>query len=888
MREEELETKRQNLQEKEQDRELPRMISAVNEVMRNTALLDHIKSEKELDQVMPVLLASLGNYAEAERSYIFERKPGRMDVVHMTHVWCAEGVSPTVKESGDISLAIVPNWFAMLNQGKPVVSHDWEADKEKWPEEYAVFSGLGIHSIILVPLISGGAVIGYLGIDNPMEERIELAVSLLQGISGHISGLKENLHMMKKLEENQNTLQENLKKLNQEKTILDALSVDYTSFYYCDLETDTFVPLKCADYNNAAVAMKEAARNQSSYSQSIRHYFENFVIKESAPDFLEKLSAGHLKEHLARNERFAYKYRSYPNKAGQQYFEVQVVRLDGKDGFPVIMGYRYIDDLVAEQERQQTKLENALADARINSEIVGTISKLYWLIYRIDLVEKTYEEISAAQETHKLTGKKGYIADIYEEMCSRIVSEEYKETMQEFWDITTLSDRLRDTESVAVEYQTRTGSWNLARIIVKKRDADGSVRYALYVVRKIDKEKQKELEYKQQLVKTAEDARRANLAKTDFLRRMSHDIRTPINGIQGMITIAEHYQEDLEKQKECRDRVKEASGFLLDLVNNILDMNKLESGAIALEHKPFDLLELLGELNTLAKMNAEVQGLQVHIDHTKIQHCHLVGSPRHVKQILQNIDGNAMKYNREGGSVSFSTSEIACVNNIATFQFVCTDTGRGMSKEFLPHIFEAFAQEDTSARTSYMGTGLGMPIAKQLAEMMGGTIAVESELNVGTTFTTTLSFEVDTEYEEKEHVKNPGSEKDLSGVRVLLTEDNELNMEIAKFILEEAGMEVTTAWNGKEAVDIFRSSKKYSFDLILMDVMMPVMDGLTAVRKIRSLKREDAQTIPIFAMTANAFTSDVKESRRAGMNEHLAKPLDENRMMHLIRQYVAR
>ncbi len=699
--------------------------------------------------------------------------------------------------------------------------------------------------------------------------------------------MKEEELETKGRKEEQNSLQESLKILNREKAILDALTVDYTSFYYCDLENDTFSPLKCADYNNAAIAMSEVAGNSGSYSGSIRYYFDHFVVKESAPDFLEKLSAEHLKEHLRKNERFAYKYRCYPNKAGQQYFEVQVARLSEGEGFPVVMGYRYIDDLVAEQEKQQTKLENALADARLNSEIVGTISKLYWLIYRIDLREKTYEEISAAQETHKLTGKKGYIADIYEAMCTRIVSDEYEGIMREFWDITTLSDRLKDTESVAIEYKTRSGSWNLARFIAKKRDAKGNVRNALYVVQKVDQEKKKENAYKQRLVDMAEDARRANMAKTDFLRRMSHDIRTPINGIQGMITIAEHFPDDLEKQKECRDKVKEASGFLLDLVNNILDMNKLESGAIALEHKPFDLLELLGELNTLSRMNAEVQGLQVYVDHSRIRHCHLVGSPRHVKQILQNIDGNAMKYNREGGSVSFSTSELACVNNVVTLQFVCADTGRGMSKEFLPHIFEPFAQEDTSARTAYMGTGLGMPIAKQLAEMMGGTIEVESELNVGTTFKTTLSFEIDTAYEEKETVEFPAAKQDLSGVKVLLTEDNELNMEIAKFILEEAGMEVTLAWNGKEAVDIFRSSKRNSFDLILMDVMMPVMDGLTAVRKIRSLKREDAQTIPIFAMTANAFTDDIKASRRAGMNEHLAKPLDENRMMNLIRQYVS-
>ena len=868
--------------------ELNKIISAVDEVMENTALLDNIKSEKELEQVMPVLLASLGKYAQAERSYIFERKDDSSGVLHMTHVWCAEGISPTYAELQDIPLSSVPNWFSILNTDGLIVSYDTENDGEKWPQEHRLFSDQGVNSLILIPLISGGIVTGYMGIDNPDKSRVELTVSLLKGISGHISGLKENLHMVKQLEENQISLEMSLQALNEEKSILDALSVDYTSIYYCDLMNDTFIPVKCAEYNNASTAVKEMAEKSGSYSSCIRYYYENFVIKESAPDFLEKLGAEHLKEHLSTNERFAYRYRVHPNKLGQQYFEIQIARMPNADGFKVIMGYRYSDDLVAEQEKLQTKLENALAEATLNSEIIGTISKLYWLIYRIDLVAGTYEEISAAQETHKLTGRKGYVADIFEELCTRIVSDEHRTMMREFWDMSTLSERLKDKDSVLVEYKTRMGSWNLARIIAKKRDLEGNVLSALYVVRKIDQEKQKEIEYKQQLMETAEDARRANMAKTDFLRRMSHDIRTPINGIRGMINIAEHFPNDIKKQEECREKVKEASGFLLDLVNNILDMNKLESGAIVLEHKSFDLLEVLKEINDVAKMNASLRGLSVSIDHTKIRHSHLLGSPLHLKQILQNIEGNAVKYNKEGGSVALSASEIACANGTVTFKFVCRDTGRGMSKEFLAHAFEPFAQEDTSARTAYMGTGLGLPIAKQLAEMMGGTIEVESEQNVGTTFTVIIPFEMDTAYENGDTLKSSAAEGDVSGAKVLLVEDNELNMEIAQFILENAGMKVTAAYNGKEAVDAFASSKEGYFDLILMDVLMPVMDGLEATRTIRAMKREDAKNIPIFAMTANAFTDDIEESRKAGMNEHLAKPLNVAEMMSVIKRYVAR
>lgn len=551
-----------------------------------------------------------------------------------------------------------------------------------------------------------------------------------------------------------------------------------------------------------------------------------------------------------------------------------------------VKDYEALQESLKALNKERKKLEDALAEATLNSEIIGTISKIYWLIYRIDLIEETYEEVSAAQETHKLTGRKGYIADILDELFSKIVADEYQQVMHEFWDVSSLAERLKDTESVSIEYRTKSDSWNRARIIVKKRDRAGNVTNALYVVRRIDDEKKKENEYKKQLIEAADEARRANMAKTDFLRRMSHDIRTPINGIQGMIAIAEHFPNDIAKQTACRDKVKEAAGFLLDLVNNILDMNKLESGAIVLEQKAFDLLDVLQETKDIAEMNAELHGLQISVEHKNIQHHRLIGSPLHLKQVLQNIDGNAAKYNREGGAIFLSTEELGCEDGRVRYRFTCSDTGVGMSKEFMEHAFEPFAQEDTRARTAYMGTGLGLPIAKQLTEMMGGTIEVESEKNVGTTFRVTIPFDVDTDDERDDKTDNDISDADISGTRVLLVEDNALNVEIARFMLENAGMEVTTAFNGQEAIDIFEASEENHFDLILMDVMMPVMDGLTAARTIRGMKRADAAKIPIFAMTANAFSDDIEESRRAGMNEHLSKPLNETNMMRMIRRYI--
>ena len=683
-------------------------------------------------------------------------------------------------------------------------------------------------------------------------------------------------------------LQKSVTEIIEEKNILDALSIDYTAVFYCDLNEDTLLPLKQGNYTNSFGEQYTPASGWQSYSSRIRHYFKNFVMQESAPDFLERLDAENVKQHLQHNERFAYRFRARPNQIGQQYFEVQIVRLADEDGFKVVMGYRFVDDLITEHERQKTELENALAIATLNSEIVGAISKIYWLIYRMDLISGTYEEISAGEDVHRLTGKHGNTMERFREVRETVVSPEHQEMMERFLDTSTLPDRLQDTETIAMEYRAASGSWHIGRFIAKRRDESGRVTSVLYVVNQIDKQKQKELEYRQRLLATAEEARRANIAKTDFLRRMSHDIRTPINGIRGVVSIANHYVNDLEKQQECRDKIMQASGFLLDLVNNVLDMNKLESGTVVLEHNPFDMLEMLQETYNIIGMQSQESAVNLIAPPWKVEHAHLVGSPLHLRQILQNVASNAVKYSKTGGNIIVTCEETSCENGRASFLLTCCDDGCGMSKEFLKKAFEPFSQENHGARTTFSGTGLGLAITKQLVDMMGGTIIIESELGVGTKVSMEIPFEIDEEYARREVTAETLSEISLNGVHALLVEDNELNMEIAKFLLEHAGLTVSCAWNGQEAVDMFQSSDPEQYDVILMDVMMPVMDGLTAARNIRALSRADAATIPIFAMTANAFPEDVQQSKDAGMNEHLSKPLNEAEVLRTIQRYVGR
>ena len=406
--------------------------------------------------------------------------------------------------------------------------------------------------------------------------------------------------------------------------------------------------------------------------------------------------------------------------------------------------------------------------------------------------------------------------------------------------------------------------------------------------KKLEEANAKLEEQKVALERALEETKRASLSKTDFLRRMSHDIRTPINGIRGMIEIAEHFADDLQKQKECRQKVWEASGYLLSLVNNVLDMNKLESGAVVLSEKPFDLLQLLNEVNTVAEMQATEHGLYYGVDmeKRKIAHPYLIGSAPHLKQVLMNLASNAVKYNKENGRVTVWCRELSCDKETAVFRFACEDTGIGMSREFQKRAFEPFTQEGRdNARTHYDGTGLGLSIVRALVQQMGGEITFESEEGVGTSFFVTLPFRIDPnpQMKPKEAHNKP---IDLSGIRVLLAEDNELNMEIATFFIEQHGAEVTVARNGREAVELFANAPEGTFDLILMDVMMPVMNGYEATETIRGMAREDAKTISIIAMSANAFQDDIEKSKEVGMNDHLPKPLSTEKLLSAIAEQV--
>lgn len=389
------------------------------------------------------------------------------------------------------------------------------------------------------------------------------------------------------------------------------------------------------------------------------------------------------------------------------------------------------------------------------------------------------------------------------------------------------------------------------------------------------KDQEKEKAHQEELLKAAKKAEAANVAKTEFLQRMSHDIRTPINGIIGMVEVGDHYSDDIEKQADCRAKIKDASKTLLELVNEVLDMSKLESGEIVLEEVGFNINKLSDETIGIVEELAKERNIQI-VKEKNITHPYLMGSPTHVKRVLMNVLSNAIKYNRDNGFIYVSYKELEAKEPFHVIvEFICRDTGIGMSKKFQNRIFEPFAQEHIGSRSKYVGTGLGMPIAKSLVEKMGGTIEFTSQEGVGSQFVMRIPFKIDQEH-KNERAKESVSVS-IEGLHVLLVEDNELNMEIARFIIENEGARVICATNGKEAVDIYKNAPK-SFDIILMDIMMPEMDGLQATQVIRSFDHD----VPIVAMTANAFAEDKMKAKKAGMNAHVSKPLDKNKLIQVI------
>ena len=670
-----------------------------------------------------------------------------------------------------------------------------------------------------------------------------------------------------------------------ERRLLDKICADFTAVYYVELNTGSFEILHINDGTNVK---KMNLKQGDNFNSSADQYAVQYLYEKERQEFKDWISTGHLKEQLSRKERITYHYRSKPNPNQHEFFEAQAAKIyEDEKHFFALVGFRHIDDIMEKETTIQNQLKQALDEARLSNEIISAIAKSYCSIYRIDVQKDFFEEISNDSEIHKLTGNRGSASEKLYQLCDTMVASEYRSLIRPFLDVSTLSARLKTEEYISTEYRMCDGSWHRMLFTVKKRDESGNVTHVLCTVRSISDSKRRE----EDLNFAAEAAKREAEMKTRFLATMSHDIRTPLNGIIGMVNMGNQYADDPQMQQKIREKVMESLKYLVSLVNDVLDMNKLQSGDLKDQQLLFDLTMVLRELNQIYDERAAKKGIRYEVDwkNSTYSHSALVGNPVYLGRILSNVMDNAIKFSQADSVITVWVKEETLDDGRAFFTFYCKDQGVGMSEDFIAHAFDMFSQESKTSRSRYEGTGLGLAITKQLVDRMDGSIELKSEVGVGTTVIVKIPFKIDTQDKNSNLSDKPVSLDDYSveGIRALVVEDNELNMEIARCILEDSGMEVTCAVDGQEAVEIFEKSAPDYFGVIYMDIMMPRMNGLDAARTIREMKRRDAKRVPIIAMSANSFAEDIINSRLAGMNVHLAKPLDAEKMIIALKQCMA-
>lgn len=665
-----------------------------------------------------------------------------------------------------------------------------------------------------------------------------------------------------------------LKGLRKDKSILDQLTRDYTAAYHVDLSTGESEVLR---FSAAARAINIAADVERTYDLDIAVAL--YVEREVAPECAEEVRAFLRCENLARRlraqERVTLRYRrNRPNSEGKSVFEAQVIKLHGpREENCALLAFHFIDDIIEHERQHQEELERALAEAHLNNQIVTAISKTYHAIYRIDLAANRFDEVSNDGEMHRLTGRSGVATDMVEALCSDMVMPEQLESVRSFMNLATLRERLHNDDTVATEFRTKDGTWLLGRFVAKSRNERGEVEAVLLLTRFISDTKRRE----ENLIALAEEANRANEAKTEFLSRMAHDIRTPMNAVRGFTRIARESVEDARAVAKALDCIDMAGGYLQQIVDDVLDLNRIEKGQLRVHREEVSIRSMIA--NDVGSIVSLLAGdkLRFSCNVHDISHDRVVLDMLHLRQIYVNLLSNAVKYTPRGGTIELEAyqEELPGTNRVRLVSFV-RDTGIGMSEEFMRVMFERFSRAVDTRVNNVRGSGLGLSVVKELIALLGGSIEVKSQLGQGTEFK--LVFELPFVAEEQMAAPNAGAQA-VAGMRLLIAEDNDLNYEVEETLLELSGITCDRAENGAVCVEQFSNAAPGDYDAIIMDIQMPVMNGLEATRRICGLGTEAAKNIPIIALTANAFSSDVDACLVAGMNQHLAKPFELEKLL---------
>ncbi len=824
--------------------------SVINEGLR-VALL-----EETPDQSLEVLLNHLGKALNGERTYIFEQNESGCD--DNTYEWVADGVRPEKENLQNVPPEVCASWYRNFSIGRHIVIENVEDIRETDPLQYENLKQQNIHSLVVVPLYNGKKIIGFYGVDNPPVKSLEYASNMLQTAAYFIVSSLKRRNLFRELQK-------------RSYNVLHALSVDYLGIYQVNFDTG-----ECEVYRNSEqTGMDFAAHFANGYQTAMEQYISEYVVSRDQERLRTVTKKDYVLTRLKTNKKFSVRYQVKDSSFGLKHLEFHFSATTSTSSC-AIFALRDVNAVVEQEEKYKLEARQSLEDI-LEGARTG--------IWTIELEEGCQPRMYPDRTMRILLGVSEDIdpEECYQHWFENIESD-YVEMVQE-----AVQEILESGRSEVIY------PWNhptLGKIYVRcggvpdrtfKKPGTCLNGYHQDITETMVTRKKQE----QSIMELLERVRRANSAKSELLSHMSHDLRTPINGILGMLAILEKSQDDPERQKDCRNKIRISTQHLLSLVNDVLQVSKLDSGGLAEVAEPFDLYDTLEDCITVLSPQAEEQGICLSLDMSGLQHGRVIGNPLHLQQILMNVIDNALKYNRPNGSVFVQAAETACQNGTANYRFVIEDTGIGIGEEFKEHIFEPFTQEHQTARTHYNGVGVGMSIVKKLVDQLKGTVEINSQLGKGSVVRINLPLRIDEAWCEPTADEEQNIPGNVAGMHVLLVEDNEINCEIIQYILTDAGAEVMTANNGKAAVDAFTASDPGAFDCILMDLMMPVMSGYEAARVIRSLNRTDAKTVPIIALSANAFEEDIALAKDAGMNEHLAKPVDIPRMLRVMRRLTA-
>ncbi len=826
-------------------RSVQNLETVINEGLR-VALL-----EETPDQSLEVLLNHLGKALHGERTYIFEQNESGGD--DNTYEWVADGVKPEKENLQNVPPEVCASWYRNFRIGKHIVIEDLEAIRETEPLQYENLKQQSVHSLVVVPLYNGKKIIGFYGVDNPPVKSLEYASNMLQTAAYFIVSSLKRRDLFRELKK---------KSFN----VLHALSVDYLGIYQVNFDTG-----ECEIYRSSEQMTADLSVNfKEGYQTAMERYISQCVMLRDQERLRAVTKKGYVLTQLESKKKFYIRYQVKDSSCGLKHMEIHfsATNKPGEENC-AIFALRDVNAVVEQEEKYKLAARQSLEDI-LEGARTG--------IWTIELEEGCKPRMYTDRTMRILLGVPDEIEPeaCYEHWFQNI-EPEYVEMVQE-----AVREMLANGRCEVI-YPWKHPE--LGKIYVRcggvpdktfKKPGNCLNGYHQDITETMVAKRKQE----QAIMELLEKVRRANSAKSEFLSHMSHDLRTPINGILGMLAIMERSQEDPKQQRECRRKIRVSTEHLLSLVNDVLQFSKLDKGRPAVAEEPFDLHDTLENCITLMSTKAEERKIRLVRREVSIQHRRLIGDPLHLQQVLIHIIDNAVKYNRPNGSVFVQVKETACRDGVSYYRFVVEDTGIGIEEDFKEHIFEPFTQQNQGARTHYNGTGLGMSIVKELVEQMKGTIEVDSQVGEGSVFRINLPIQIDEEWGTQ-----PAEEEqtaDIAGMCVLLVEDNEINCETMEFMLKDAGAKVVTANDGKTAVDAFVASTPGTFDCVLMDLMMPVMSGYEATHMIRGLSRSDAKAVPIIALSANAFEEDIAMTKAAGMNEHLAKPVDIKNMFKVM------